>query len=75
MNEIELIENETLWGTAEQIYQIFSCSTDNIYLHVKNILQDGELTEESSVSGKRDKLYNLDMMIAAGYRVNLTKAS
>jgi DNA-binding XRE family transcriptional regulator len=48
------IENETLWGTAEQISQIFSCSTDNIYLHVKNILQDGELTEESSVSGKID---------------------
>ena len=76
--EVELktdIENETLWGTAEQISQIFSCSTDNIYLHVKNILQDGELTEESSVSGKRDKLYNLDMMIAVGYRVNSKKAT
>lgn len=76
--EVELktdIENETLWGTAEQISQIFSCSTDNIYLHVKNILQDGELTEESSVSGKRDKLYNLDMMIAIGYRVNSKKAT
>ena len=75
--EVELktdIENETLWGTAEQISQIFSCSTDNIYLHVKNILQDGELTEESSVSRKRDKLYNLDMMIAIGYRVNSKKA-
>ncbi len=76
--EVELktdIENETLWGTAEQISQIFSCSTDNIYLHVKNILQDGELTEESSVSGKRDKLYNLDMIIAVGYRINSKKAT
>ena len=69
------IKNETLWGTAEQMSQIFSCSTDNIYLHVKNILQDGELTEESSVSGKRYKLYNLDMVIAVGYRVNSKKAT
>lgn len=38
-------------------------------------MQDGELTEESSVSGKRDKLYNLDMMIAIGYRVNSKKAT
>ena len=60
---------------------MFEVSTDNIGLHIKNILNDKELdestTEESSVTqleGKRQvkrniKLYNLDMIISVGYRV------
>ena len=60
---------------------LFEVSTDNIGLHIKNILNDKELdestTEESSVTqleGKRQvkrniKLYNLDMIISVGYRV------
>jgi hypothetical protein len=68
-------EDETLWITADKIAQIFSCTTDNIYLHIKNIIASGELTEESSVKGKRDKLYSLDIIIAVGYRVNSAKAT
>lgn len=61
--------------------KLFDVSTDNIGLHIKNILKDNELdkttTEESSVvqlegNGKvRRKVlfYNLDMIISVGYRV------
>lgn len=60
---------------------LFDVSTDNIGLHIKNILGECELdistTEESSVvhtEGNRQvkrkiKLYNLDMIISVGYRV------
>ncbi len=60
---------------------LFEVSTDNIGLHIKNILRENELdnstTEESSVvqiEGKRKitrkiKIYNLDMIISVGYRV------
>lgn len=59
--------------------ELFDVSTDNVGLHLKNIFADGELgadsvTEESSVTaadGKnyRTKLYNLDAILAVGYRV------
>lgn len=60
---------------------LFGVTTDNIGLHIRNILKDGELdysvTEESSVVQKEGnrtitrnvKIYNLDMIIAVGYRV------
>ena len=69
------VYSETIWTTADKIALLFSCTADNVYLHVKNILNEGELTEESSVKGLRNKLYNLDMMIAVGYRVNSKKAT
>jgi hypothetical protein len=62
--------------------QLFDVSTDNVGLHLKNIFEDGELsreatTEESSVvqiEGGREvqrpvTLYNLDAILAVGYRV------
>ena len=59
--------------------QLFDVSTDNVGLHLKNIFADGELVlpsvpEESSVTaadGKNylTKLYNLDAILAVGYRV------
>ena len=69
------VDNETIWATSDKIALLFSCTVDNVYLHVKNILNEGELTEESSVKGLRNKLYNLDMIIAVGYRVNSKKAT
>ena len=73
-------ENETVWLNQKQLAEIFDCSTDNISLHIKNILKDGELdvnsvVEEFSVTatdGKNYKVkhYNLDMIISIGYRVN-----
>ena len=74
-------ENDTVWLTQKEMGLLFGVSTDNIGLHIKNILDEGELddstTEESSVvqqEGNRQvqrkiKLYNLDMIISVGCRV------
>ncbi len=72
-------KDHTVWLSQREMAQLFDVSTDNIGLHLKNIFQDGELeeksvTEESSVTaadGKnyRTKLYNLDAILAVGYRV------
>ncbi len=79
-------KNETVWLSQLQMSQVFSTSTDNIGLHIKNIFSDGELdeastTEEFSVlrpEGQRQvkrnlKHYNLDVIISVGYRVNSKK--
>ena len=83
-----VVENETLWLTQKQMAELFNCSSDNISLHLKNIFNSGELdpistTEESSVvqtEGTRRisrtvKYYNLDAIIAVGYRVNSKQAT
>lgn len=82
------ISKETLWLNQKMMADVFDTSTDNIGLHLKNIYREGELeedttTEESSVVQKegsrevkrRVKLYNLDAIIAVGYRVNSKKAT
>ncbi len=79
------VEKDTLWATQGQISSIFNCSVDNVSLHLKNIFKDKELrensvTEESSVVLKDSrryltKFYNLDCIIAVGYRVNSKKAT
>jgi hypothetical protein len=71
--------DQTVWLTQREMAQLFDVSTDNVGLHLKNIFADGELeikavTEESSVTasdGKNylTKLYNLDAILAVGYRV------
>lgn len=75
------MENETVWLTQKEMALLFDVSTDNIGLHIKNIILENELdistTEESSVvqnEGNRKvtrkvKIYNLDMVISVGYRV------
>lgn len=75
-------ENDTVWLSQKEMASLFDVSSDNIGLHIKNILKDNELTlettEESSVvqlEGNRKvnrkiKIYNLDMIISVGYRVN-----
>ncbi len=74
-------ENDTVWLTQKEMSILFNVSTDNIGLHIRNILKENELntstTEESSVvqiEGNRRvtrkiKMYNLDMIISVGYRV------
>lgn len=75
-------KDQTVWLTQREMAQLFDVSTDNVGLHLKNIFEDGELsrevtTEESSVvqtEGGRDvrrpvTLYNLDAILAVGYRV------
>ena len=80
-----IYKDETLWLTQKGMAKVFDCSTDNISLHLKNIFKDNELdensvVEESSVTasdGKnyQTKIYNLDAIIAVGYRVNSKKAT
>ena len=72
-------KDETVWLSQREMSQLFDMSTDNVGLHLKNIFADGELeensvAEESSVTaadGKNylTKLYNLDAILAVGYRV------
>ena len=80
--------NETVWCTQKAMAQLFDCSTDNIGLHLRNIYETGELTQEATTEnfsvvqneGERQvnrklKFYNLDAIISVGYRVNSTRAT
>jgi hypothetical protein len=75
-------KDQTVWLSQREMAELFDVSTDNVGLHLKNISEDGELTqeataEESSVvqtEGTRQvqrtvTLYNLDAILAVGYRV------
>jgi len=71
--------DEDLWLSQNQIAEIYGTTKQNIGQHIKNILTDGELPEISVVKeffttaddGKKynTKFYNLDMIIALGYRI------
>ncbi len=74
---------ETIWATQKQISQIFEVTPQNITIHLKQIFSDGELIEKSTCKeslqvqkeGNRQvkrqvKEYNLDAIIAVGYRIN-----
>ena len=75
------IENETLWGTANHIANIFDIDRTGVVRHKNDILKDKELDKSTCanfahVKGKEaPEWYNLDMMIAIGYRVNSKKAT
>jgi hypothetical protein len=79
------IQKDTIWASQRKIAELFDCTVDNVSLHLKNIFADKELvensvTEESSVTGAdgkkyMTKQYNLDAIIAVGYRVNSKKAT
>lgn len=79
------VQNDTIWLSQKLMAILFDCSTDNISLHLKNIFKEEELdessvTEEFSVTasdGKsyKTKHYNLDAIIAVGYRVNSKRAT
>ncbi len=83
-----VLKDETIWLTQKSMAELFNCSKDNIGLHLKNIFLDKELdrnstTEKISVvqkEGNREikrniEFYNLDAIIAVGYRVNSKKAT
>jgi hypothetical protein len=83
-----VFQDENFWLTQSGMAELFDCSSDNISLHLKNIYAEEELspdatTEKFSVVRKegtrnvRRELdhYNLDAIIAVGYRVNSKKAT
>lgn len=68
-------EEETVWLTQEQIALLFGKARSTITEHINNIFDEGELEEMTSV-GNTDKtnhrpakLYNLDVVLAVGYRI------
>lgn len=74
-------EEETVWLTQAQMARLFSVDRTRITRHINNIYKDGELNEKGTCAknahmgsnGKQQyttKLYNLDMIISVGYRVN-----
>ena len=76
------LEDGTVWLNQLQIAELFQTTKQNISKHIKAIFEDGELSEVSTVNyqltvqkeGKREierniVFYNLDMILAVGYRV------
>ena len=69
-------ENETVWLTQEEIALLFGSSRSTITYHINNIFTSEELNENTSVEKfdgrvnyRPAKLYNLDVVLAVGYRV------
>ena len=76
-----LLNEEDIWMTQTALSQLFQTSTQNITMHIKNIYEEGELEEsrtckldlqvqtEGNRTVKRNiKIYNLEMIIAIGFR-------
>ena len=69
-------DQETVWLTQKQMEELFEVKQATISEHISNILESGELDETSvgfsdkSSGGRKPKIYNLDMILSVGYRVN-----
>jgi hypothetical protein len=74
--------NDTVWLTQLEMAELFSATKQNISLHLKNLFADNELDAQATVKesltvqteGQREvrrtvTLYNLDVILAVGYRV------
>jgi len=71
---------ETVWLSQRQMAELFDCTVDNISLHLRNVFNEAELSENSVIEecsitandGKSYlvKHYNLDAIISVGYRIN-----
>lgn len=83
-----IVRDETIWLTQKAMAELFGCTSDNIGVHLKNVYSTNELletatTEKNSVvqiEGNRQvqreiTFYNLDAIIAVGYRVNSKRAT
>ncbi len=83
-----LLENDTLWLDQYQISQLFDTDRTSIVRHIRNIYKSSELEEKPTcakitqvqLEGEREvkrqiKIYNLDLIISVGYRVNSKKGT
>lgn len=79
--QLKLVD-ETLWLSQQQIAELFQTSRTNVVEHIRNIYAEGELSKETTcrnfrqvrLEGRRQvarevPFYNLDLIIAVGYRV------
>jgi len=77
------LQDETIWLTQKSMSELFDCSNENIRLHLKNIYETAELSENRTtkdslvvrLEGNREvsrtvKHYNLDAILSVGYRIN-----
>lgn len=82
------VDGDTIWLSQAEIAELFQTTKQNVSLHAKNILEDGELQAEATVKdsltvqneGKREVKrsiahYNLDLILAIGYRVRSTRGT
>ncbi len=83
-------DKETIWGTRKQIAEVFGVDRSVVTKHIKNIFKDKELdkkvvcakfaqtTQHGAMKGKTQtkevEFYNLDIVLAVGYRTNSSKA-
>lgn len=71
------LEEETVWLTQDQMAVLFGKAKSTINEHIKNIFEEGELNEATSLhkfgisefQQKAPNYYNLDVVISVGYRV------
>lgn len=70
-------ENETVWLSQQQIAELFGIERSVVTKHIRNIFRDEEVEEESNVqkmhipnSDRPVSFYNLDIVLAVGYRAN-----
>lgn len=76
------VENETVWLTQAQLAEVYRSSVQNVGQHIGNILEDEELQADSTIKeffivqtegnrevSRRVTHYNLEMLIALGYRI------
>ena len=83
-----ILKDETIWLTQKSMAELFDVNIPAINKHLNNIYIEGELNKESTISkmeivqneGNRSvkrniEFYNLDAIIAVGYRVNSKKAT
>ena len=76
-------QDETFWLTQAGMAELFDCTNSNVSMHLTNIFAEDELAEIdvmrkfriSEFSTKPTNFYNLDAIIAVGYRVNSKKAT
>lgn len=83
-----ILKDENIWITQKNMSKLFDTGIDNINVHLKNIYESEELDKKSTIEeisivqkeGSRNVtrkvlFYNLDVIIAVGYRVNSKKAT
>ena len=78
-------DQDTVWATQAQMSELFGITKQNVSLHLNNLFDADELDQEAVVKeslttaadGKsyRTNLYNLDAILAVGFRVNSKKAA
>ena len=78
-------KDQTVWLTQLEMAELFDATKQNISLHLKNLFEEGELSQDSvvkdsltvQIEGSREvqrpvNLYNLDAILAMGYRARST---